>query len=187
MNAINLLQKFPQKIHKVRVINVNCIKYCIKLNKYFIVTCCYFHEVNYNCTILDSNQHFFTHPAAAAAEVCQLAYTKGGQKQHNQTLLQKRELRENLLVNCIGTTHTHALIRLFHCTFIKYQHTGTKLVEKYQLIILTSHMSNVITYDISKEHDMSIQMVSNDCKKLQVVQSYINKPVLVGNCPYKSK
>ena len=26
-------------------------------------------------------------------------------------------------------------------------------------------MSNVITYDISKEQDMCIQMVSNDCKE----------------------
>ena len=30
-------------------------------------------------------------------------------------------------------------------------------------------MSNVITYDIWKEQDMCIQMVNNDCKKLQVV------------------
>ena len=30
-------------------------------------------------------------------------------------------------------------------------------------------MSNVITYDISYEHDMCIQMVSNDGKKLEVV------------------
>ena len=32
---------------------------------------------------------------------------------------------------------------------------------------------------------MCIQMVSNDCKKLQVVWLYVNKPVVVGNCPYK--
>ena len=34
---------------------------------------------------------------------------------------------------------------------------------------------------------MCIQMVSNDGKKLQVVEIYINKPVVVGNCPYKGK
>ena len=48
-------------------------------------------------------------------------------------------------------------------------------------------MSNVITYDISQEHDMCIQMVSNDRKKLQVVQFYVNKLVVEGNCPYKGK
>ena len=34
---------------------------------------------------------------------------------------------------------------------------------------------------------MCIQKVSNDCKKLQVVEFYEKKPVEVGNCPYKSK
>ena len=39
----------------------------------------------------------------------------------------------------------------------------------HQLIILTSHMSNVNTYDIWKEPDMCIQIESNNCKKLQEV------------------
>ena len=30
-------------------------------------------------------------------------------------------------------------------------------------------------------------MVSNDCKKLQGVLFYVNKPDLIGNCPYKGK
>ena len=34
---------------------------------------------------------------------------------------------------------------------------------------------------------MCIQKVSNDCKKLQVVLFYINKPDLVGNFPYQGK
>ena len=34
---------------------------------------------------------------------------------------------------------------------------------------------------------MCIQMVSNDYKKLQVAYIYINKLVLVKNCPYKGK
>ena len=55
------------------------------------------------------------------------------------------------------------------------------------LKIPTSHMSNVITYDISYELDNSIQIVSNDCKKLQEIQFYVNKLVVVGNCPYKGK
>ena len=32
---------------------------------------------------------------------------------------------------------------------------------------------------------MCIQMVSNDSKKLQALLIYINKPVVVENCPYK--
>ena len=48
-------------------------------------------------------------------------------------------------------------------------------------------MPNVITCEISQDHDMSIQMVSNDCKRLQEVYFYVNKPVVVGNCPYKGK
>ena len=40
----------------------------------------------------------------------------------------------------------------------------------YELLAHNSdfHMSYVITYDISKEHDMCVQVVSNDCKKLQI-------------------
>ena len=34
---------------------------------------------------------------------------------------------------------------------------------------------------------MCIQMVSNDCKKLLLVYFYVNKPVVVGNCPYNGK
>ena len=33
---------------------------------------------------------------------------------------------------------------------------------------------------------MCIQMVSNDGKKLQVVQLYVNKPVVVGNAHTKA-
>ena len=43
-------------------------------------------------------------------------------------------------------------------------------------------------YDISYMYNcVCIQMVGNDRKKLQVVYFYVNKPVVVGTCPYKGK
>ena len=63
---------------------------------------------------------------------------------------------------------------------------------KYQYIWYLSyrlkyHSAPMDTYDISLEHDVWIQMVSNDCKKLQVVYFYVNTPVVIRCCWYKEK